>query len=123
MRSRDAPDVDARPIALDGRTVGTYWDFDSGIDFQGFPLTREEDEQNPGHYSFHLYAIEGHQVLGLQDNGLTALDYNNDTAGDYNIFTVTDVDILRLGCGSRQHHRTFLAGSFQDHVGRQPEHE
>lgn len=89
--------MDARPIALDGRVAGTYWDFDSGIDFQGFPFTQVEDENNPGHYSFQLYGVWGNQVLGLKDNVLTALDLENETASsDYNIFTVTEPWIVRL---------------------------
>ncbi|KAI1357713.1 hypothetical protein F5Y08DRAFT_346446 [Xylaria arbuscula] len=96
VQNRDAPDVDARPIALDGDIAGTYWDFDSGIDFQGFPLTQVEDKQNPGHYSFHLYAVEGNKVLGLKDNVLTVLDDDNDTSSHYNIFTVTGPWIVRL---------------------------
>ncbi|KAJ8132639.1 hypothetical protein O1611_g989 [Lasiodiplodia mahajangana] len=96
-QNRDAPDVNARPIALNGTIVGTYWDFDSGIDFQGFPFIQVEDEQNPGHYIFQLYAVEGDKVLGLEDNVLTVLDRNNtDASSHYNIFTVTDPWIVRL---------------------------
>ncbi|CAG9992984.1 unnamed protein product [Clonostachys byssicola] len=96
VQNRDAPDVNARPIALNGTVAGTYWDFDSGIDFQGFPIILIEDENNPGHFSFQLYGVEGDQVLGLKDNVLTVLDNNNDTSSHYNIFTVTSPWLVSL---------------------------
>jgi hypothetical protein len=96
IRSRDAPDVNARPIALNGTVAGTYWDFDSGIDFQGFPIIQIEDENNPDHYSFQLYGVEGDKVLGLENNVLTVLDNNNNTSSHYNIFTVTSPWLVSL---------------------------